>query len=193
MRILTIWLAAGFALLALPAVAAAQGLYAGGQFGFGLGGGEFDNTGFDLELDSGPFVNGFVGKDLGSIRLEGEIAYRRNDMDNLGGVPVVGEMSSTALMANLYYDFGSGAGVTPYVGIGLGAADVKFDSGVTDSETTFAMQLMLGVAFPISQTLSWTGELRGFAAFPEFHDNLGVPFEQEYGIGSLAIGLRATF
>jgi len=55
------------------------------------------------------------------------------------------------------------------------------------------MQPMLGVAFPISQTLSMTGELRGFAAFPEFHDNLGVPFEQEYGIGSLAIGLRAKF
>jgi len=87
--------------MTMPAVAAAQGLYAGGQFGFGLGDGEFDNTGFDLDLDSSPFINGFVGKDLGSVRLEGEIAYRQNDMDNLGGVPVVGEMSSTALMATV--------------------------------------------------------------------------------------------
>lgn len=193
MRLLTFSLAAGFALGAIASTAAAQGSYAGGQLGFGAGGGEFDNTGFDLELDTGVFVNGFVGKDFGNVRVEGEIAYRQNDMDNLGGIPVIGEMSSTAFMGNAYYDFGSGAGATPYLGIGAGVASVKFESGINDTQTTLAMQLMVGVSFPVSQTLSITGELRGFGAYPEFSDGLGGTAEQEYVIGTLALGVRASF
>lgn len=186
-------LAAGFALAAIATTASAQGLYVGAQLGFTAGGGETDNSGIDLEFDTGLFVNGFVGKDFGSVRLEGEVAYRQNDMDNLGGLPVLGEMSSTAFMANVYYDFGAGTGITPYLGIGAGLADITFESAVNDSDTTFAMQLMFGLSFPVSETVSIITELRGFAAFPEFQDSFGVPFEQEYSIGSLAAGVRATF
>jgi opacity protein-like surface antigen len=193
MRTLVVLFVAGFVLLAGGTPASAEGLYAGGQAGLSWGGGETDNSGFDLEFASGPFVDVFVGKDLGSVRVEGELAYRQNDMDNLGGIPVTGEMTSVAFMANIYYDFGEGTGITPYVGLGLGAANITVDSGIKDTDTAFAFQLMLGISFPVSETLSITGELRGFGAVPEFEDAFGVPFEQEYGVGSLALGLRYSF
>ncbi len=193
MRAQAVLFVAGFVLLAGGTPASAKGLYAGGQAGVGWGGGETDNSGFNLEFASGLFVDAFVGKDLGSVRVEGEIAYRRNDMDNFGGITITGEMTSVAFMANIYYDFGEGTGTTPYVGFGLGAANITFDSGVKDTDTAFAFQLMLGISFPVSETLSITGEWRGFGAIPEFEDSFGVPFEQDYGVGSLALGLRYSF
>jgi len=180
--------------LATPATALAQGFYAGGMLGYGAGGGETDNSGADLELDSGPFLSGFIGMRSGALRIEGELAYRENDMDEFGGIPVVGEMYSTAVMANVYYDFGPGGGyVTPYVGAGIGAVDVTFDSAVKDDDTTVAVQMMGGLAFPISQVASVTGELRAFGTEAEFTDNLGVPFDQGYYVVSLSIGLRMEF
>ena len=193
MRYLAFSLIAGFAAAPLASSASAQGLYGGAQLGFSAGGGEVDNTGVDLEFDTGLFVNGFIGKNLGSIRLEGELAYRQNNMDDVGGIPVIGEMSSIALMGNFYYDFGAGTGITPYIGVGAGLADIRFESAVKDSDTTFAAQLMLGLAFPVSASTAMTAELRGFAAFPEFKDNVGVPFEQEYSVGSLSVGFRTAF
>lgn len=193
MRAVKIMIAAGFALASTASAAAAEGLYAGGQIGLGAGGGEFDNTGLDLDLDTGPFADVFLGTDLGNVRIEGEVAYRQNDMDNVGGLPVVGEMSSTALMANAYYDFGDGLGATPYLGIGAGVANVTFESAIDDTDATFAFQLMFGVSFPISETVSITGELRGFGAYPEFSDGLGGTAEQEYIITTVAFGVRASF
>ncbi len=196
MRFLTALLGAAVALATVASTASAQGLYIGGQLGFGVGGGEDVSFGVDLVLDAGPFVDVFVGTSLGSVRIEGEYAYRQNDMDTWNAFPIPGEMTSHALMGNVYYDFGSASGIRPYVGGGLGFADVTLDSSfyaTDDSDTTFAMQLMFGVAFPLSQSTSMTMELRGLAAFPEFTDSSGIPFEQEYAIGSLAFGVRATF
>jgi opacity protein-like surface antigen len=193
MRLLKILCIAGFVLAASGAAAYAEGLYAGGQLGFGAGGGETDNSGFDLELDVGLFVDAFVGKDLGNVRVEGELAYRQNDMDNFGGIPVAGDMTSVAFMANIYYDFGEGNGITPYVGLGLGAAHVTFDSAISESDTTLALQFMLGMSFPISENLSMTTDLRFFAAIPEFEDIFGDPFEQDYFMSSLALGLLVSF
>lgn len=196
MRSLNISCIAGFVLAASGAAAHAQGLYAGGLLGIGDGEGEIANSGLDLEFDAGPFVNAFVGKDLGSVRLEGELAYRQNDMDNILGIPVAGEMTSVALMANIYYDFGAGTGITPYIGAGLGAAYVTFDSVdllVDDNDTTFALQLMVGVSFPISPSVSIITDLRSFGAIPEFTDDFGFPFEQEYFIYSLSLGLSVSF
>ena len=193
MRALTVLFVAGYVLLAGGTPASAEGFYAGGLLGVGAGGGEHDKSGFRLELDPGLFVNGFVGKDLGIVRVEGEVAYRQNDMDKFGGIPVTGDMTSVAYMANIYYDFEDDFGITPYVGLGLGAANVIFDSAVSDSDTTLAFQLMAGVSFPISGSVSIIADLHIFGATPEFEDSLGVPFGQVYGVSSLALGLSVSF
>lgn len=196
MRLLKISCIAGFVLAASGAAACAEGLYASGQLGFSWGGGAYADGIQDLELDTGLVVSGAIGTDLGNVRVEGELAYRQNDIDNVGGFPVTGEMTSLALMANLFYDFGDGSGFTPYIGIGLGAAAVTMESvdlfNVDDSDTTFALQFMLGGSFPISENLLMTVELRAFGAVPQFVDIIG-PFDQPYGVGSLSLGLRASF
>ncbi len=193
MRALAVLFVAGYVLLAGGVPASAEGFYAGGMLGVGAGGGETGKSGFDLEFDPGLFLNGFVGKDLGSIRVEGEVAYRQNDFNKFGGIRVYGEMTSVAYMANIYYDVENESAVTPYVGLGVGVARVTFDSAVSDEDTAFALQLIAGVSFPISKSVSIIVDLHIFGAIPEFEDSLGVPFEQVYGVSTLAVGLSVSF
>lgn len=193
MRALTFSLGAGLFLMVAASSVSAEGLYVGGQIGVGAGGGETDNSGFDLELAPGPVIDVFVGTTIGSFRLEGEFAYRQNDMDNIAGFPVIGEMTSTALMANGYYDFGDGTGFTPYLGLGLGVANVTFDSAVSDDDTTIAIQLMAGGAFPLSDNTAMTVDLRAFGVAPVFTDGFGASISQEYNIISLMMGFRTSF
>lgn len=198
MRALTVSFVTGFVLIAGAGSASAEeGLYAGGLLGFTGGAGEYAGTGFDIEFAGGALLGGFIGKDLGNqVRIEGELAFRQNDLANYAGVvPVVGEMTSQALMGNVYYDFGDSSETVFYLGIGMGAAVVTMDStdfGVNDSDTTFALQLMAGGSFPVGEGLLMTIELRSFGAVPTFVDNVGA-FEQGYGVGSLSLGLRQSF
>lgn len=195
---LKILLVAGFALAINATAASAEGLYAGGSIGFSSGGGEVDNSGIDLYLDTGLVLNGVVGKEFGNARVEGEIAYRHNDMESADFFgPVDGEMSSLAFMANAYYDFGSSDwSFRPYLGIGIGAASVTLNSidyPANDTSTAFALQIMLGGSIALSDGLAMTVDLRSFGAVPEFVDLGGAPFEQAYGVGSLMVGVRKSF
>lgn len=199
MKAVTVALVAGLALATGAATASAQeGLYAGAQIGFSGGGGEdIDFAGVDMEFDTGTVISSFVGKDLGNqIRIEGELAYRQNDMATYGGFPVSGEMSSLAFMGNAYYDFGDGSDFTPYLGIGMGFANVTMNSifySTYDTDTTFALQLMAGGSFPVGEGLAMTIDLRSFGAVPTFVDTGGFPFRHGYGVGSIMLGLRGSF
>lgn len=195
-------LVAGFALAASTTAASAEGLYAGGQIGFSGGGGELDNSGIDLTLAGGFVLSGFVGKEFSNARLEGEVAYRQNDMDSwtLGGASasVVGEMSSFAFMANAYYDFGPKTWpFRPYLGIGAGAAYVTLTSAdygnTNDSDLTFALQLIAGGSIAFSDSLAMTVDLRSLGAVPAFSDPGGFQYEQGYGVASLMVGVRQSF
>lgn len=194
MRALAVLFVAGYVMLAGGIPASAEGFYAGGMLGVGAGGGETDKSGYDLEFDPGLFLNGFVGKDLGSVRVEGEVAYRQNDFNKFGGIPVYGEMTSVAYMANIYYDVENDSVVTPYVGLGVGVARVTFDSVViSDEDNAFALQLITGVSFLVSRSVSIIVDLHIFGAIPKFEDGSGVPFEQVYGVSTLAVGLSVSF
>lgn len=201
MRKMKIWLVAGLVMTAGAPAASAEGLYVGGNIGFSGGGGEVDNSGLDLNLDTGIVLSGVVGKAFGNARLEAEIAYRQNDMDNVDLVgPIAGEMSSFAVMGNVYYDFGDTTwSFRPYVGIGIGAAGVTLTSpdygftGTDDTDTTLALQIMLGGSIPLSGGMAMTVDLRSMGAVPEFVANDGTPFEQDYGVASLMVGVRQSF
>ena len=193
----SMFIAAGFALAASVTAASAEGLYVSGQLGFSGGGGEYGNTGADLVLDMGQVGSLAVGNDFGNIRVEGEIAFRQNNFDHITGVPVDGEMSSLALMANAYYEFGdNGWFFRPYLGAGLGAANVTHTSvffGTDDEDTTFALQLMLGGSIPFTDYFAMTVDWRLFGAVPSFVTKFGTPFDQGYGISSVMLGARYTF
>lgn len=199
MKTLKILFVAGFTIMAGATAASAEGLYAGGHFGITGGGGEDIDFAVDMQLAGGFMLSGFFGKEFGNGRVEGEIAYRENDMDNYGGFPIAGEMSSLAFMANGYYDFGAKSwAFRPYLGIGVGAASVTMNSAstyylTTDTDTTFALQIMAGGAISFSDSLAMTVELRSFGAVPTFTDVFGNQYDQGYGVASLMVGLRQSF
>ncbi|MEO0983036.1 MAG: outer membrane beta-barrel protein [Pseudomonadota bacterium] len=75
-----------------------------------------------------------------------------------------GDITSLAFMANLYYDLNLGGRIQPYVGAGVGVADVDVDyspSGVViidDGETKFAYQFKAGATYKATQALDLFAE-----------------------------------
>ena len=156
----------------------------------------------DVEFDSGYTLSGAIGYAYPSgLRLEGELSYRNNDLDQSEGVGLDGDVTATAVLANLWYDFKTGGKWKPYIGGGLGFAQVNLDLdgvegisiGFDDNDWVFAYQLGAGVAFPISSKTMLSVDYRYFATSdPEFKD-LGVKIDSEIRSHALMLGLRFGF
>lgn len=161
------------AVLALSPTAQAQGLY--GSF---FGGVNFLGTveeeeflpgySYDYDFDTGFVVGGALGVELdGGLRIEGELAFRNNTMDQVtlntpfGSIsaPYDADAETQSLMANAWYDFELDGGFQPFIGGGVGLANIEIE---TVDDTVFAFQVGAGVAFPLSSGLSITGEYRYF-------------------------------
>lgn len=75
-----------------------------------------------------------------------------------------GDLKSTSVFANIYYDFNRDGMIRPYVGAGLGYSDISVDyspSGVgiiDDSEGKFAYQIKGGASWAISDKIDLFGE-----------------------------------
>ena len=75
-----------------------------------------------------------------------------------------GDISSTGLFLNAYYDFNRSNKFYPYVGLGIGFMNVNVEFKpsnvgiVDDNETKFAYQLKAGAAYRITDTLDIYGE-----------------------------------
>ncbi len=103
-------------------------------------------------FDPGLRLSGAFGYGWKNIRAEGEISWRRIEMDSIeydhftaGGNPLPGAVvdsindsvsadgtgSMLVLMANAWYDLDTGTNFTPYIGGGLGVVNVKFDVDVS--------------------------------------------------------------
>lgn len=167
----------------------------------------------EFSFDPGFNVGAALGYNFGSFRLEGEIGYHRNEMDELSenslvtGCPCVspidGSLSVLSYMVNGYYDFHlASSGLVPYLGAGVGAATTKVDIGLTGDETdiVFAYQIAGGVGYKINPKITLTAGYRYFATTESEFDviNLLSP-----GISStvftevesheLIVGLRYQF
>jgi OmpA-OmpF porin, OOP family len=194
----------------LPADLAAQqtnGFYVGGGLGANwlrdadVGGNGVGTA--KAEFDTGWAGIGTFGYGLGNgIRFEGELGYRKNDVDKVAGVNGSGDVSQWSLMANALYDFNTGTDFTPYVGVGLGGVRIKVDNGRTftggrsidDSDTVFAYQGILGVAYSVAP--QWKIDLgyRYFAsADPEFKTNDNIKVDGENRNHTVLLSLRYEF
>jgi opacity protein-like surface antigen len=188
--------------------AADKGMYFSGNAGLSILS-DADNEQFGVVLESsydpGFNVGGAIGYNYGSARAEAEIAYHRNDVDEVSafgiGVPGDGTVSALSFMVNGYYDFHSGNSPwVPYLGGGIGVANVDADISVIglqfvdDSATVFAYQLMAGLGFNINPTTTLTMGYRYFGTTdPEFDDVFGVPFDSEYQAHEFNLGVRVAF
>ncbi|MCE9521338.1 MAG: outer membrane beta-barrel protein [Alphaproteobacteria bacterium] len=133
-----------------------------------------DTVTFNSESDTGFFIGGAVGYSLGQLvtpglRVEVEVAYRQNQVDGDWASTTGGENdsglldydhSTTSVMANAWYDFDVG-GLKPYVGGGIGWADVNVDGnyvGALDpildySDDGFAWQVGGGINFQVAPNM----------------------------------------
>lgn len=184
------------AIMAGTTVASAQNLYAGGNLGVNIThDGEFEGLGVDTSFDTGYALFAYVGKDFGTYRVEGELSYRSNDVDNIGGVVFApSSLTTTALMANFLYDFNSSSSFVPYIGGGIGIGFSTFELlGVDGDATDFAAQLILGGAYAISDTLELMVDYRLFTMFTPDYDFPGGNLSQEYTNSTISVGLRTKF
>jgi len=96
-----------------------------------------------------------AGYDLGNgFRAEGELAYLDSDLKG----PAGGDAKTLGGFANVYYDFNRQGAIQPFLGAGVGFANVKADNRlVDDDDTGFAYQAKAGVAYKVNDR--WTGEL----------------------------------
>src|SRR5262249_54036613 len=120
------------AILFVPGFAHAypkQGWYLGMGAGLGLqedsdvsSAGVTDTLGFC----PGYTLSGSVGFGFETqLRPEFEINYRRNNVDKTSGPGSsghTGNFNELGFMGNLFYDFDTHTGLTPYIGVGLGGA-----------------------------------------------------------------------
>lgn len=151
--------------------------------GFGYA---FHNSGFRLELEGG---------------------HRFNEIKHTTAINGGGKAYAWSVMGNLFYDFHHNGPVEPYLGVGIGAAEVGLRTTnlpapiwfIHDKDTNWAWQGLAGVAFKLSH--SWKLDL-GYKYFavpslnvtgielagPSAHSH-DVSYRQQ----SVNLGLRWSF
>ncbi|GJL80095.1 MAG: hypothetical protein NPINA01_30840 [Nitrospinaceae bacterium] len=198
---------------------AGSGWYSGFNLGLNF---QFDqestgpNRVVDLDFDTGGLFAGqlgykFKGTSLGRFRIEAELSYRENDVDEIvfNGVERVGsgEESVLAGLMNLFYDINAHSKrFIPFVGVGIGLAtidaDVAYSPGafIDDDDTTFAYQFIAGAEYKLTNDFSLIGDLRYFALNDPVLTRFGGPapaafvnLDSEYDSFTMSLGLRYNF
>ncbi|MFZ5671869.1 MAG: outer membrane protein [Pseudomonadota bacterium] len=133
-----------------------------------------DDTDYKVDTKTGYILGGAIGMRIWEpIRAEVEVSYSRWAVDDArfkhmdGDVPHKGDaegdghLSATYVLGNLWYDFQTDSGFTPYVGGGAGigfvGADVTFfddDYGFDDADSGFAFQAGLGVKVDLTESIA---------------------------------------
>lgn len=122
-------------------------------------------------------------------------------IDTLSFLSGGGNMDSTSLMLNLYYDFDFGGDLNPFVAVGIGNAEeeVVFDAldrgFIRDKDNGFAWQLIGGFEYEVDHNVSFFGQYRWFQAQdPRFGLKiLPASLDVENQFQAVEIGLRFTF
>ena len=152
--------------------------------------GESGNAG-ELSMDSGFGFLAAVGNNFDGLRGEAEVAYRTNDLNKTANGPVVGDISSLAVMGNLLVDLAISERVRPFLGAGMGLANIDAGSAALNNsdDTVFAYQMIAGIGFPLTHITTLDLQYRYFATTnPEFD---GI--EAEYETHNFFAGLRFDF
>ncbi len=213
MRILTGILAAGL-IAGASSAAMADGLvgpYVGLSAGVNFTSDsdiDFYDHGRRIDLSSSPDSDlGYAlslqgGYAFGGPRLEAEVTWRSNDIDKFKLRDTKGHLNgggidSIALMGNAYYDIPTGSPWTPYVGAGIGVANVRFDSGEyhrgSQSESLFAYQGIVGLAYNIDQNISIKADYRYFATLDPRFDYGDSIAKTSYNNHTIMLGFSYTF
>jgi len=185
-RVLTAVAAAAAALSATAAAAQDANWYVRGDVG----------ANFQSEVngrpsakgDTGWTISGAVGREiLDGFRAEGEVLY----LDSSGKHAGSGDLKTVAGMLNGYYDFNRQGAWQPFVGAGVGFAQVKADGGPSDGDDTgLAYQLKVGIAHPFNDRLTGEVAYRYFGANGLEFGNGPGRVDGDFTTQAVTVGLR---
>jgi len=164
----------------------------------------------ELSFDTGFGVTAAIGNDFkNGFRAEVEFGFRGNDIDDADGTYAEyfpngdldftvdytggfrGEVYSSSLMFNGFIDLVPNGTVSPFIGAGVGFANIDADLDYYGSEddNVFAYQFAAGMAFAVTPNMKIDLQYRYFATEdPDFYS-----LEAEYDTHNILVGLRSTF
>jgi len=150
----------------------------------------------EITFDTGFGITAAIGNAFeNGLRGEVEFGYRTSDVDDfdsdLGSDSNNGDISTISLMVNGYYDFMPKETICPFIGAGIGYANVDgdFDELGSDDDNVFAYQVAVGVAFAINPQTKIDVQYRYFDTDDGDFDDLEV----EYGTHNAMLGVRYSF
>ena len=185
----------------------APGLYVGGNLGLAsLNDSDVSapNYSASVTTDMGASLSGVVGYAFeNNFRIEGELVSQANEFDQSkesgSNYSLTGDVTSLAIMANGYYDFNNKSRFTPFIGAGIGFANVSVndlhyvgysdDANIDDDDTVFAYQLSAGVGFEITERITLDLKYRYFETEDLDIKNGTV----EYSSNNVYTGIRLSF
>jgi len=162
----------------------------------------------------GYVVGGALGYGINDLgRVEIEVSHQKNEQlayffnSNLAPnddfVLNEGDVSteSIAVMFNGYIDFKNDSSFTPYVGIGLGYANLKLSGNRVDAGTwpeastnTFAYQGMAGVDWQMTDTLSIGAKYTYFGTLGLIYDQgLDSEYNYTYSTNNFSVVAKVSF
>lgn len=146
-----------------------------------------DNSG--VKFDTGYSFDGALGAHIcPQVRVEGELGYQH--ADGRGRT----DLGTMTMMANGYYDFNNlgtwSTIVTPYVGLGLGAAHHELSAnGGGNTEWDVAYAAIAGASYAVTPKLAITADYK-YLGTPSI-DKPGR--DVSYDSHNFLVGLRYSF
>lgn len=103
------------------------------------------------KFDSAVALNGAVGYNFGTYRLEAALGYENHNYKDESSA----DASILTVMANGYYDIDTNSKIIPYLMAGAGLADVNVSWWTANSSTSFVWQVGAGVGFKIDDNVTF--------------------------------------
>lgn len=193
----TVLFAAAAAVMTLAALpAAAQDLYAQGNLGVSLAGDADVDANLDgmtgsgeVDLETGWLATAALGSEFRGVRVEAEVVYSKNDVDEEGFDDV--SVEHLGLLANVIYDIPMEGRFRPYVGAGVGIGNTQVELGDDDADDTgLAWQVRAGAVFGAEEGVQWDVGYR-YLNLADFEYSVeGASLEAEAGVHALTVGVR---
>ena len=160
----------------------------------------------EISLDEGWHGSGALGFKMGRFRIEGEVAYRESDVSEIkvGGntFNASGDIAALSYMGNVYFDIENKSAWTPYVGGGVGAAQVSFNDvlgstalNVDDEDLVLAYKFEAGLALAVDNNIDLFANYHYFATTdPSFTNSVTLSkFNTGYKSHNLGLGVNYRF